>query len=87
MRYNPIKTFFLFIYFIATTFFLLSASAPSQEEELQIVIKKQNELIEKLRKANKVTQAHFENQHNINVEMDAKLNELYRQITALKDGR
>ena len=53
-------------------------------QEQQSIIDTQNELIAKLQKENNVTKANFENQHNINVEMDAKLNELYRQMEAIK---
>ncbi len=55
-------------------------------QEQQATIDQQNELIAKLQKANNVTQANFENQHTINMEMDAKLNELYKQISALKEN-
>lgn len=53
-------------------------------QEQQAIIEKQNEIIIKLQKDNKVTQANFENQHTINIEIDAKLNELYKQLSALE---
>ena len=56
-------------------------------QEQQDLINKQNEIIAKLQKANNVTQANLENQHTINMEMDAKLNELYKQVSAIEDEK
>jgi hypothetical protein len=53
-------------------------------QEQQDIINQQNELIAKLQKDNNVTKANFENQHTINVEMNTKLNQLYKQISAIE---
>jgi hypothetical protein len=53
-------------------------------QEQQKIIEQQNALIAKLQKENNVTKANFENQHDVNVELDAKLTELYKKVSALE---